>query len=230
MATKKESASINIAPMKEIEVEFEIVGRTPLLVHAWSEKARRIMIEKQTKANGGKAKHEPKVPVNDFINSLYWLTEQPADGTNDDEAWANYEAAINNGAMFGFPATGIKDSIIMGAYRAGLDIKTTELRGCISFINGAAEGSTESLARIIAEPPVMREDMVRLGGINNPADVRFRGEFAEWRIPLKMTYIANSKYSLEQILNCVNYGGVYCGIGEWRPEKNGQLGMYRLSI
>jgi hypothetical protein len=33
---------------------------------------------------------------------------------------------------------------------------------------------------------------------------------------------------LEQLLNIVNAGGFAVGIGEWRPEKDGQYGMYYL--
>jgi hypothetical protein len=28
----------------------------------------------------------------------------------------------------------------------------------------------------------------------------------------------------------VNYGGFCVGIGEWRPEKKGQFGMYELKV
>ena len=228
MATKKETG-IDIRPLREEAVEFEIVGRTPLILHNFSEKARREMLEKQMKANGGKAKHEAKVPVNDFINSLYWLTPQPADGKDNDEAWANFEKAVAEGARWGFRVSGIKQSIIMGAMRAGLDVKGTELKGNL-LIEGTAPGSTFDLAAIEGPAPTMREDMVRLAGPSRVADVRHRAEFATWRIPLRMTYDASGKYSIEQLLNCVNYGGRYCGIGEWRPDKDGQFGMYALAI
>lgn len=78
--------------------------------------------------------------------------------------------------------------------------------------------------------PVMREDMVRVGGMSKTADIRYRGMFESWEIPMLMEYNKNGKYSLEQLLNCVNVGGFACGIGEWRPEKDGQFGMYRLKV
>lgn len=229
MATKKNEVSFELAPIKKISVAFEIVGDTPLIVHNFSEKARRQMLEAQTKKNGGKAKHEIKIPVNDFMNSLYWLTQKPEDGKSDDEALANFAEAVKAGAIFGFPVSGIKQSIVMGAYRAGLDVKTTELKGCF-FLKGAAEGSTSDLAAIVAPTPIIREDMVRVGGMSKTADVRHRAEFREWRIPLVMELHGNGKYTAEQLLNCVDYGGMYCGIGEWRPEKDGQSGMYHLRI
>jgi hypothetical protein len=64
--------------------------------------------------------------------------------------------------------------------------------------------------------------------MSKSADIRYRAEFKEWRIPLKLKYMRDGKYSLQQILNMINYGGFCTGIGEWRPEKDGQFGMYHL--
>jgi len=226
MATKKQ-VTTEITPMEIHEVPITIVGKTPLIVHAWSEKAKREMLDKQM-GKAKKSKHDIKVPVNDFINAAYWLTEKPEDGANNDEAEANYLAAIEAGARFGFPVTGIKQSVIMGAKRGGLDVVATELRGSF-FLQGATEHSTIDIAEIIGPAPVMREDMVRVGGMSKTADIRYRPEFREWRIELLMAYNANGKYSLEQLLNCFNVGGFVCGIGEWRPERDGQFGMYKLA-
>lgn len=228
MATAKKTTDITITPINIETVDITIKGTTPLIIHAWSEKAKQMMLDKQRGKKVG-AKHDIKIPVNDFIESLYWLTEQPELGKDDGEAETNYETAISTGAKFGFPVTGIKQSIITGAYRGGLDVKQTELRGAF-FIEGATDASTTDVAEIVGSEPVMREDMVRVGGMSKSADIRYRGEFKEWKIPLHLTYHANGKYSLEQILNMVNYGGFYVGIGEWRPEKDGQFGMYKLEF
>lgn len=227
MAAKK-TASVEIKPMELQTVELTIVGTTPLIVHAWSEKAKREMLDKQT-GKAKKAKHEIKIPVNDAMNACYWLTEQPENGDTNEEAEEIFHKAIMDGAKFGFPVTGIKQSVIMGAKRGGLDVVATELRGSF-FLEGATEASTTDIAEIISDPPTVREDMVKVGGMSKVADIRYRPQFENWSIPLKMTYNANGKYSLEQLLNCFNVGGFVCGIGEWRPERDGQSGMYTLKI
>jgi len=227
MATKG-AKTIEILPMELETIGITIVGTTPLIVHAWSEKAKRMMLDKQT-GRATKSKHDIKVPVNDFMNSLYWLTEKPEDGADDAEAEGNFAAAVAAGARFGFPVSGIKQSAIMGAGRGGLDVKMTELRGAF-FIKGATEASTMDVAEIVGPAPVMREDMVKVGGMSKTADIRYRGQFDQWEIPLQLTYNRNGKYSLEQILNCFNVGGFVTGIGEWRPEKDGQMGMYALKL
>ena len=229
MATAK-AKNIEIKPIELEVVELAIKGVTPLIVHAWDVKAKQEMLDKQ-RGKAKKAKHDVKIPVRDFMNALYWLDGNTFDYENvstDDEAEQCWEMACNSGAKFGFPVTGIKQSIIMGAKRGGLDVVATELRASF-FLEGGTPNSTVDLAEIVTpEPPIMREDMVRVGGMSKTADIRHRPEFRDWHIPLKLTYNKNGKYSLEQIMNCVNVGGFACGIGEWRPEKDGQFGMYTL--
>lgn len=224
MAAK--TSAVEVKPINFGYMDITIVGDTPLIIHAWSEKAKRQMLDKQTGKKTG-AKHEIKVPLNDFKNSLYWLTPMPDDGADDEEAETNIAKAFDDGAKFGFPCNGIKASIISGAYRAGLDVTMASLRGNF-FIEGATNASTVDLAEIVGPYPESREDMVRVGGQSKSADIRYRAEFKEWRIPLRLKYIIDGKYSLEQLVNMINYGGFVTGIGEWRPEKDGQFGMYHL--
>jgi hypothetical protein len=225
MASKARPA-IEIKPINIMQVDITIRGTSPLITHNWSHKAKREMLDKQ-RGKKVTSKHEIKIPVNDFMDSLYWLTKQPEHGNDDDDALYMWERAISNDARFGFPVAGIKQAIIMGAYRAGLDVKQTELRG-LMFIVGRGNASTTDVAEIVGPTPVMREDMVRVGGMSKSADVRYRAEFKEWEIPLRMRYHADGKYTIEQVLNMIGYGGMYCGIGEWRPEKDGQFGMFEL--
>lgn len=230
MATKK---AIEIVRPQFEYVCFNIVGDTPLILHAWDEKSKRMMLEKQMKTARAN-KHDVKVPTNDFINSMYWLTPKPEDGENDEQAMKNFREAIENGARFGFPISGIKQSIIMGAKRAGLDVVGTEVKGAM-FIEGNTPDSTFDIAEVLGTAsdhvePIMREDMVRVGGISKTADIRYRAMIKDWRIPLRMKYNKNGKYSLEQLLTMVDYGGFVVGLGEWRPERDGQNGMYHLEI
>ena len=86
---------IEIRPLNIQRVPIHIVGDTPLIVHAWSEKAKRQMLESQMGVAKGKKK-EAKNPVEDFINSMYWLSEKPGEYTE-----AAFNKAIANGARFG---------------------------------------------------------------------------------------------------------------------------------
>ena len=212
---KKTTEIIEIQPIKLQKVNIRIVGDTPLIMHAWSEKAKREMLDKQTKATKTKAR-EAKSPVEDFIRSMYWLTPLPSEMTE-----AGFDAAIAAGAKFGFPVTAIKQAAISAAYRLGWVPDKMSMRGAF-FI----DGDENQMVEIHSDTPVMREDMVRVG--MGTADIRYRGEFRNWSTDLTITYNANGKYSIEQIINIINAGGYSCGIGEWRPERDGQNGMFHV--
>ena len=217
MAKKNEAAIIEIKPLNIVTTTVRIEGDTPLIMHSWSEKAKRMILDKQMKKTKSSAK-EAKNPVEDFIESIYWIEGKPSEYTED-----AFEDACKNGARFGFPVTAIKQATISSAYRNGITKDMASLRGAF-FIAG--EGS-ELLAEVKGCTPTMREDMVRVGmGV---ADIRFRGEFANWYMDLQVSYNANGTYTLDQIINLINVGGFSCGIGEWRPEKDGNYCMYHVA-
>lgn len=218
MAKKNEAAIIEIKPINIVTTTVRIAGDTPLIMHRWSEKAKRMILEKQMKKTKSSAK-EAKNPIEDFIESIYWMDGKPSEYTEE-----AFDEACRNGARFGFPVTAIKQATISSAYRNGITKDMASLRGAF-FIAG--EGS-ELLAEVKGCTPTMREDMVRVGmGV---ADIRFRGEFANWYMDLQVSYNANGAYTLDQIINLINVGGFSCGIGEWRPEKDGNYGMYHVAV
>ena len=217
MAKKNEAAIIEIKPINIVTTTVRIAGDTPLIMHRWSEKAKRMILEKQMKKTKSSAK-EAKNPIEDFIESVYWMEGKPTEYTEE-----AFDESCRNGARFGFPVTAIKQATISSAYRNGITKDMASLRGAF-FIAG--EGS-DLLAEVKGCTPTMREDMVRVGmGV---ADIRFRGEFANWYMDLQVSYNANGAYTLDQIINLINIGGFSCGIGEWRPEKDGNYGMYHVA-
>ena len=216
MATSKSVEVIEIRPIEVKRATVRIVGDTPLIMHAWSEKAKREMLEKQMKVTKTKAK-AAKDPIEDFIRSMYWKTPMPTDMTQ-----AGFERAISEGARFGFPVTAIKQAAISAAFRMGWAKDKMSMRGAF-FI----DGDENQMIEIHGDPPVLREDMVKVG--MGTADIRYRGEFKNWYADLVVSYNANGVYSLEQIVNIINAGGYACGIGEWRPERDGQYGMFHVA-
>ena len=214
MAAKKTEV-IEIRPIEIKKVTVRVVGDTPLIMHAWSEKAKRMMLEAQMGIAKGKKK-EVKNPADDFIRSMYWLTPMPEDGTME-----SFEEAIANGARFGFPVTAFKQAAISAAYRMGWAKDKMSMRGAF-YIDSDENGMIE----IHSDTPEMREDMVKVG--MGAADIRYRGEFKNWYADLVISYNTNGQYSLENIVNIINAGGYVCGVGEWRPERDGQNGMFHV--
>jgi hypothetical protein len=216
MATTKkttDSVAIEIPQLKMETAIIHVVGDTPLIVHKWSEKAKKEIRDKQMKK--ATTKKEAKDPVADFIDTLYWLEGEPEEKTEE-----AFTAAINNGARFGFPATGFKQCAIMGAYRLGADIKTTVAKAAIIIPCEYIE--------IKGKAVTMREDMVKVGGISKVADIRYRAQIEDWEADIPVKYVS-SVMSLEQVINLFNLGGFACGVGEWRNEKNGIFGAFHVA-
>ena len=223
MATKKTTdVQVGLVQFKKRTVTIRIEGKSPLIMHAWSEKAKKEILDKQTKAVKNASK-EAKNPVADFIRSMYWLdNSMPEEMTME-----AFVEACEKGARWGFPATAFKQAISSGAYRLGvLDAKKSEL-DAMFYIDGGLDGMVE-IHLPEGEMPVMREDMVKVGGMTKVADIRYRGEFRNWWADLNITYIEGGKISIEQLVNYINAGGMCCGVGEWRMEKKGQYGLFEV--
>ena len=231
MATAKKSETVTMKPLKIKQIKVRIVGDTPLIVHAWGVKEKRMMLEAQTGKN--KTKKKPcKMPFDDFAQALYWLTPMPTEtitdpGTQEDREVVTeelFDEAIKNGARFGFPANSFKQAANAAAYRMGWVPNQMALRG--SYFLNAEDGG--HLVEIKGDKPMMREDMVRVGmGV---ADIRYRPIFENWYCDMILEYNASGSMPLEDILNCINAGGYAVGAGEWRPEKDGQFGRFHVEI
>ena len=202
--TEKE---VIVKPIQIKEVEITIEGITPLIVNNFNEKSRQQIIDAQMKKPKTK---ELRNPIEDGMRALYWLTPIPNEFTEE-----SFEKALKEGARFGFPAKGIKASIVSGAYRNKLTPDKVSLNGAFLI--------PEDLVEIKYKDLHIREDYVRIA--HNGTDVRFRPEFDGWSMTFKMQYNENA-YSLEQILNFINLGGFSCGLGEMRTEKGGNNGSY----
>lgn len=216
MATTK-TQIIDVKPIEIQTVKITIIGDSPLIVHAWGIKAKQMMLDAQMGKTKTKARPK-KDPFDDFIESLYWIEGRPEESTPE-----AFSEAVRNGAKWGFPVGAIKQAANSAAYRLGWVKNKMELRG--SYFLKTEFGS---LAEIKGSIPEIREDMVRVG--MGTADIRFRGEFKEWYMDFDLEYNASGAMSLEQIINCINAGGFVCGLGEWRPEKDGDCGRYHVEV
>lgn len=218
--TKKKEEVIEIKKLEMVKVPLRIVGETPLIVHAWSEKAKREMLEAQMGKKAGKKK-EAKNPVQDFLCTAYWLTPMP-----EDPSFEAFEQAVKDGARFMFPVTALKKASASAPYRMGWTKDKVSLYGAMWLWDANPNGDVPlEMAEIHYEGlPEMREDMVRLNGMT--ADLRYRMMYEKWHMNVVLEYNKSGQYSLETIINIINAGGRVCGLGEWRNEKSGIFGQY----
>ena len=75
----------------------------------------------------------------------------------------------------------------------------------------------------------MREDMVRVGGMNKVASPRYRAEFPVWSANITIQFLED-KFTEKDIVGLLNAAGFTGGVGEWRPEKSnsGSFGLFRV--
>ena len=227
MATKANPTEmVIIKPVEKMVAEITIIGETPLIVHAWSEKAKKEILDAQQGKKKGK-KSDVRNPVEDFIRSLYWLTGMPTipDNATTDQCEAIFEQAVEEGAVFGFPAVAIKKAAVSAAYRQGYTKDKVSANGSF-WLNGINDPEFVEIES--TTPPIMREDMVKIG--MGTADLRYRAEFRDWKARCRLSYIKDGALSLENIVNMINLGGFCCGLGEWRAEKGGISGAFRVQL
>jgi hypothetical protein len=131
---KGKTVSVEVIEFSIRQVIIPIVGISPLIVHAWSEKSKRMITDKQS----GKAKnkkHEIRNPEEDYEQAKH----------------------ISVAGWDGFPAAGFKAAMIRGAKMIGMVMKDTQTA---FFINADCEET--QLVKIHGESR-MRTDMVRVG-------------------------------------------------------------------
>jgi hypothetical protein len=160
-ATAKAESAPLLAEISRIAAEtiqVPIIGTTPLIVHRFSEKAKRQMLDAM---QGRKSPKQAKDPEAEYEAAFYRLDDgQP-----------------------GMLAGAFKDATIGGArfYHA---VKMTELKAFLRFIGEM--GNDGRLMVPIEGEPRMREDVVRVN--RGGTDLRYRPEFPEWSTTLSVVY------------------------------------------
>lgn len=194
-----------------------ITGLTPLLVHNFGSKAIRQILEKQT----GEAKPGPRAkkdPFEDFKESLYVINaaKLPKNRLAIGQEWKYIPDT------FGFPESAFKKAMVQAcSFVEG--VPKTWVRGLVHIYGGI-----NGLLPIKYSRLVMRQDTVRIGNFGSKtADIRFRGEFHDWSVQLKIRYNKNA-ITTEQIGMLINNAGFAVGVGEWRPEKDGSHGTFAI--
>lgn len=206
-STKK----LNKLQINLIKGVIHIVGTSPLIVHAWSRKASQAMYDNQTKA--AKAPKQQKNPQEDYENASYKLPD----------------------GRHGFSVEGVKRGIktaalMVSTKEAGNAGQAVYLFGVRTMRPVVHEGAASSLHLIplICSEPLMREDMVKVGGQSKTADFRYRPEYEYWA--MRIVYKLNpSIMSEDQMAGYLAQAGHGIGIGEWRPQRNGVNGTFRLA-
>ena len=192
-------ATVQIDRIDSETIQVPIIGTTPLIVHRFSEKAKKQMLDNM------QGKRTPKT-------------------VKDPEA--EYEGAfyrLKGDAGYGVPAVAFKQSMVGATRLFPKDVSMVLVRQTI-FVHGEVGQDGQPLVPIEGEPH-MREDVVTVG--RGGHDLRYRPEFTDWRADVLITYVKAS-FTRGSVLTLLDAAGLGVGVGEWRPERNGDFGQFKI--
>ena len=135
---------------------------------------------------------------------------------------AEAEAAayrLSNG-KHAMPVTAIKGSMVSAAHK---DIGIDKVRVRKGLFIHADEGHLVAMKTPGYE---ISEDPARVA--NGRMDLRYRPRFDKWSVDLRIQYDMDL-LQLDDIVNLLNRAGFGVGVGDWRVEKNGDYGRFKVT-
>jgi hypothetical protein len=183
------------------QVTFNIVGISPMIMHRFDQKAwRELLLPAPQKNRAEKAMTLKHDPVAEFRGALY-LSRNPDGPTAIHVPSGSFHNALG---------------------QAAIDIP------------GAAKSEIKRLTTVVDETvhlygiPLLGCHMVRNSGINGAPDVRTRPIFREWACSITFRFIADLVKE-KQLASLMGAAGHIVGIGDWRGQKGGPFGRFRLA-
>ena len=116
-----------------------------------------------------------------------------------------------------FPSTGIKRGMATAALETAGVTKASINRGI--YVVGEHIN--------VWGKPYMNMSVVRSSDINRTPDIRTRAKLPNWCTEVTVRYI-NPTFSQLDITALLVNAGTLCGLGDWRIEKGGPMGGYRI--
>jgi len=201
MVKVKETAAIEIQQISIGRIRCNIVGTSPMIMHRFSKKARgELLLPKGPINRAEKAAHLKHDPVSEFRETIYL--------NRDDKTPTRVH----------FPA----DAFSKALASAALDIP------------GASKSQMLRLTSVVSTQinifgiPKMFMNMVRSSDMARTPDVRTRAVFPEWACTIDVEFVS-SLIKEKQVINLLAAAGIIVGIGDWRPQKGGAYGKFRVA-
>lgn len=189
------SATVDVIAQPKVSIcAFEVVGVTPLIQNAFSQKAIEEMLRKHMGLTVQREKKKPREVIENAIIR-------------------NMEGTVC------MPVTAFKAAMLTAAGT----LKTFDRAKTKLMVSLFIEGGAIPIKFSRMTP---RMDMVRLSGMSRTPDVRFRPQFDDWSARLVIQY-NDGLLQPQSIMDLLQRAGSV-GVGEWRPEKRGVNGKFRI--
>ena len=195
------TTSIIISPPEERILHLTIKGLTGLVLHNFGDKARRQIAEAQS--DGAKSPRGARDPASEYEASYYRLED----------------------GSFGFVCADFKKCAIRAAKLVD-GITMTDCRQMFFVLPDGRDKTSQMDCVRIHGDAIERTDVVRLK--NGSADLRYRPEITNWHTTLRISY-DKALTSPEQIASLFLRAGYSVGVGDWRPERDGDFGRFTVA-
>lgn len=149
-------SKIDLQPINRKRISFWIRGTSPLIMHKWSDKAKKEMRDKQQLGKKTKER-ELKNPEDEARNATHYTRD----------------------GHYGISGMAFKNALVNAAHK-DLGITKVLVRKAIFLVTS----DPGRILPIESDPPTVREDFVRVG--NGSADLRYRPEFNNWRCYIEL--------------------------------------------
>jgi hypothetical protein len=196
---KTETQQLEIQEIKMGELRCNVLGTSAMIMHRFPFKAWQELILPSPQKNRASLEQSLKHdPLQEYRSAFYVCREKGPTMFH-----------VPNGAFHGSLA------------QAAIDIP------------GAKKAQIERLTKIVDVTielygvPQIFSAMVRNSDMNRTPDVRTRPIFPQWACRLTIQYMKNV-LTERTIGNLLGAAGVIVGIGDWRGEKGGPFGSYRI--
>lgn len=200
--TTTTTAEIELLQIQQASAVFLLVGTSPMIFNAVSEKARRELLlpgpRKNIAARAQTLKHDP---LTEYFNSTYRFSDdgQPT--------------------RLCFPAPAFKRAMATAA----LDIPgaTKSAVGRLSWVTG------DKIA--IYGVPKLHMGVVRSADMARTPDIRTRAILPRWACAIRVNFV-KPQLSERNVVHLLAAAGILCGIGDFRQEKGaGSYGQFRIA-
>jgi hypothetical protein len=197
---KQQKLVMEIQPIKTRRIVAFLVGTSPLIMHRFALKAWQELLYPSPKKNSAERAASLKHdPLAEYQGCFYKNRD-----THSDTLFH-----IPNGMPHQALAAAALD--IPGTTRAAMERLTSVVNPTINLWG----------------LPQMFMAMVRNSDQNRTPDVRTRPIFPRWACQIEIDYKVDPLTDA-QILNLLGAAGVIVGMGDWRPQRGGSYGKFRI--
>ena len=199
---------IVIRPIEQTNVEVSVLGETPLIYNAVSEKAQRELLFPAAKKNiaerAATFKHDP---LSEYRLSVYRGRK------NDGPTRLVLLATMFKGAM-------------MSAALRIPGLRKTET-GQLVWVRGSDPSLGVDLVSVYGKPQ-LKMDVVRMADAARTPDIRTRAILPQWCCKMQVRYVS-PLLTAQAVVNLQNASGLISGVGDFRQEKGkGSYGQFAL--